>query len=168
MPGQEGVDVLFSASIFPDDCEANLLPHDHAQLHRHAPHVLLHLCVPSFPSVSTKIDDNLFADLPQVALLAFVSGPLAFIAAVPAVLAESAVLIKLLSKNFVLHSIEAKVFDATLLERGHEDLVASGRSFKTSGNGVKVMGKRLIAPLNRFSTVCPSLSSPSCSITELR
>lgn len=106
-----------------------------------------------------KIDVVAMIDVPQVALLAFVSGPLAFIAAVPAVLAESAVVIKLLSKNFVLHSIEAKVFDATLLERGHEDLVASGRSFKTSGSGVKVMGKRLIAPLNRFTTVRPSLCS---------
>ena len=151
--GQERIDVLLPTSQLSDPCEADLLPNDYAQLHRHSPHDLLHLCVLQFPHFPPELTKSLFEDLPQVALLAFVSGPLAFIAAVPAVLAESAVVIKLLSKSFVLHSIEAKVFDATLLERGHEDLVASGRSFKTSGSGVKVMGKRLIAPLNRFTTV---------------
>lgn len=43
-------------------------------------------------------------------------------------------------------------FDATLMVKGHESLVSNGRSLgKKGGSITKRMGKRLSAPLSRFS-----------------
>lgn len=96
---------------------------------------------------------SVFTYPPQVALLAFVSGPLAFIAAVPAVLAESWLIITFLNKAFFVKDASEKVFDAVLAQRGYSDLVEKGRTVRKSGGGL-VLGKSLLQPISsKFSTV---------------
>lgn len=123
-----------------------------------------------------------FTYLPQVAMLAFVSGPLgtslppvspdaaanpssraAFIAAIPVVLTESWVLVTFLNKTFYVSDASLKVFDTVLAQRGHADLVQKGRSISGKGKGgALVMGKSLLKPVtSKFSTVRPS-SLRSC------
>ncbi|KAK4703917.1 hypothetical protein P7C70_g2293, partial [Phenoliferia sp. Uapishka_3] len=93
-----------------------------------------------------------FTYLPQVAVLALVSGPLAFIAAIPAVLAESWLIITFLNKAFYVKDASEKVFDAVLAARGYSDLVEKGRTIKKSGGGM-VLGKSLLGPISsKFST----------------
>lgn len=95
----------------------------------------------------------MFTYLPQVAILAFVSGPLAFIAAIPAVFAESYVLITFLTKTFLNPQATATIFDTVLAARGCTALVERGRSVRTSGGGALVLGKSLLRPVSgKFST----------------
>jgi len=90
--------------------------------------------------------------LPQASFLALFSGPLGFIAAVPLVLSEAYVVILALSKLLYLDSAVEDIFDATLLERGHESLVSKGRILGRPGaHRVTTLGKRLGKPLSRFS-----------------
>jgi hypothetical protein len=53
-----------------------------------------------------------FTYLPQVAVLAFVTGPLAFVAAVPLVLGEAYFVILFLTKGFLMGQIGVDLFDA--------------------------------------------------------
>ncbi|KAM0751609.1 hypothetical protein T439DRAFT_324796 [Meredithblackwellia eburnea MCA 4105] len=93
-----------------------------------------------------------FTYLPQVAFLAIISGPLAFIAAIPAVLAESWVIIQFINKAFYIKDVSDKIFDAVLAQKGYADLVEKGRSVRKSGGGI-VLGKSLLRPISsRFST----------------
>lgn len=46
------------------------------------------------------------------------------------------------------------MFDAILVQEGMEELVAKGRDMRFGNGGVKVLGKRLLQPIeSRFSTV---------------
>ncbi|KAK4688815.1 hypothetical protein P7C73_g1312, partial [Tremellales sp. Uapishka_1] len=90
--------------------------------------------------------------LPQVAVLAIVSGPLAFVAAVPLVLAETYVVLNFLTKTFLLGQAGTDLFDAVLLQKGHSTLVERGRQVNSSGGKSKQLGKVLTKPLSRFST----------------
>jgi uncharacterized RDD family membrane protein YckC len=56
-----------------------------------------------------------FTYLPQVAVLAFVTGPLAFVAAVPLVLGEAYFVILFLTKGFLMGQIGVDLFDAVSL-----------------------------------------------------
>ncbi|WWC67754.1 uncharacterized protein I206_101666 [Kwoniella pini CBS 10737] len=94
-----------------------------------------------------------FAYLPQVAVLAFVSGPLAFGLAIPLVLGESYVVINFLTRALLVNQAGVDLFDAVLLQKGHSTLVEHGRQVTSGGNGKsKVMGTLLMKPLSRFST----------------
>lgn len=125
---------------------------------------------------------------PQVAVLAFISGPLgklllkscvdpralqtdfvpirpylAFIAAVPLVLAESYFITNILLRSLLLSGATDKVFDAVLVQKGYSDLVERGRSIKTSKNGGKSLGKALLKPLSsKFSTVRLTFIAKDC------
>lgn len=91
--------------------------------------------------------------LPQVAVLAFISGPLAFVAAVPLVLGEAYVVINFLTKTFLLGQVGIDLFDEVLVQKGHTTLVERGRQVNTSSGGkTKQLGKSLSRPLSRFST----------------
>lgn len=97
---------------------------------------------------------TVFTYLPQVAVLAFVSGPLAFIAAVPVVLGESWLIITFLNKAFYVKEASEKVFDAVLAQRGFSDLVEKGRTVRKGGGGGMTLGKSLLKPISsKFSTV---------------
>ncbi|BGP16926.1 hypothetical protein JCM10213_007371 [Rhodosporidiobolus nylandii] len=92
-----------------------------------------------------------FTYLPQVGVLALVSGPLAFIAAIPLVLAESYFIILFLHRTFLTPAVSEKIFDAVLLQKGHEDLVAKGRTLNKQSGGV-TLGKSLLKPVtSKFS-----------------
>ncbi|KAL1683497.1 hypothetical protein EV122DRAFT_201305 [Schizophyllum commune] len=92
-----------------------------------------------------------FTYLPQVAFCAFFSGPLAFVAAAVMVLGESYAIILTVTKTFLLGTAQDKLFDAVLVQKGREHLVANGREISTSSGGIKKLGKVVTQPLNRFS-----------------
>jgi len=91
--------------------------------------------------------------LPQVAFLALFTGPLAFIAAVPLVLTESSVIILFVARVFLLSQVQDQLFDAVLLQQGHDQLVGKGRQVLTSsqkGTSVKKLGKAVVQPLSEY------------------
>ncbi|KAF5324551.1 hypothetical protein D9611_004475 [Ephemerocybe angulata] len=92
-----------------------------------------------------------FTYLPQVAICAILTGPLAFIPAALMVLAESYFLVTLVSRSFFLNEAQDKIFDAVLLQQGNMQLVENGREVQSSSSGVKKLGKSLSKPLNRFT-----------------
>jgi len=53
-------------------------------------------------------------------------------------------------KSFFLVRAQDQIFDAVLVQQGHEQLVSRGRNI-TTGNGAKKLGSALTKPLNRFS-----------------
>ncbi|KAG7086732.1 hypothetical protein E1B28_002665 [Marasmius oreades] len=93
----------------------------------------------------------IFTYLPQLAFCAIFSGPLAFIPAAVMVFGESYALSSLVAKTFLLGALQDKIFDAVLLQKGQESLVARGREVKSSSSGVKTLGKSFTKPLDRFS-----------------
>ncbi|WWC87068.1 uncharacterized protein L201_001954 [Kwoniella dendrophila CBS 6074] len=104
-------------------------------------------------SIGVVVGAFSFAYLPQVAVLAFVSGPLAFGLAVPLVLGEAYVVITFLTKALLVGQAGLDLFDAVLLQKGHSTLVANGRQISPGSNGKsKVLGTLLSKPLSKFST----------------
>ncbi|GAA5863951.1 hypothetical protein JCM3774_004429 [Rhodotorula dairenensis] len=93
-----------------------------------------------------------FTYLPQVAALSVISGPLAFIAAVPLVLAETYAIIMFIHRTFLNAAVSERIFDAILVQKGFSDLVENGRSLSKRGGSVE-LGKSILSPVkNRFST----------------
>ncbi|KII84121.1 hypothetical protein PLICRDRAFT_168216 [Plicaturopsis crispa FD-325 SS-3] len=89
--------------------------------------------------------------LPQAALLSVVQlGPLGFVSAVPLVLSESAMIINILAKAFIIEDRVMSTFDAVLVQEGQTRLVERGRVVHGSGTGKK-LGKALKKPLAKFS-----------------
>ncbi|KZT67340.1 hypothetical protein DAEQUDRAFT_673460 [Daedalea quercina L-15889] len=88
--------------------------------------------------------------LPQMAVLAIVSGPLAPILALLVVGAESAFLLALLARPLFLEPALTQVFDNTLRARGQGELVKAG---KTRGKGATAsVESALVKPLQILST----------------
>jgi len=104
-------------------------------------------------SVSVVLGMFVFTYLPQAAFCALFAGPLGFIAAVPLVLGESYAIVTGISKVFYLGRIQDEIFDAVMLQQGHEELVSRGRQLsRSSGHkGVLKLGSSIMKPLNRFS-----------------
>lgn len=111
----------------------------------------------------------IFTYLPQVAFCALFSGPFAFITAAVMVLGEAYAIILVVSKAFFLGQAQDQIcalhtsqldeslrtfilfaVDAVLLQQGNENLVACGREVK-SKSGIKMLGRSITKPLNRFS-----------------
>lgn len=88
--------------------------------------------------------------VPQMAILAVVSGPLAPILALFVVGAESAFLLALLARPLFLEPALTQVFDNTLRARGQAELVKSG---KTRGRGANAgVESALVKPLQILSS----------------
>lgn len=51
-----------------------------------------------------------------------------------------------------MSNAQDEIFDATLLQLGHDALVGKGRQFTTSSSGIKKLGKSVTKPLEKFST----------------
>lgn len=95
----------------------------------------------------------IFTFLPQMAVLAFITGPLAPIVAFFLVLAESYFVISLISKLGWLEPLQDDLFDAVLVQNGQEALVQKGREVgpgKTK-SVVGRLGKKLQATRNKLS-----------------
>ncbi|KAF7965230.1 hypothetical protein HWV62_44915 [Athelia sp. TMB] len=91
--------------------------------------------------------------LPQVAFLAFTSGPLAFIAAIPVVLGEAALTSKFITKGLWLGDAHEKLFDTVLASQpSGAPLVENAKNLsKSSAGRSSKVGKLLLKPVQRFS-----------------
>lgn len=95
-----------------------------------------------------------FTYVPQMAIMAFTSGPLAAISAALLVLIESATITNLLSRSFVVEDALIDTFDGTLIARDQEPLVSQGRQLKPRSGGrdaVARLGQSISRPLARFT-----------------
>lgn len=102
-------------------------------------------------SVAIVIAMFIFTYLPQVAVLAFVSGPLAFIAAVPLVLGEAYVIVNFVTRTFIFDQIGTDLFDAVLVQKRCNALVEKGRKVTVTKGRASQLGKVITKPLGRFS-----------------
>jgi len=107
-----------------------------------------HILPTIFLSVIVMTTMFFVAYLPQVAILAFVDGPVAFVNAAMLVLSESSTLILLISKWWWIEDAALEVFDAVLVQQGQTALVAAGRELKVSSSAdpISKLGKRLKKP----------------------
>lgn len=94
-----------------------------------------------------------FTYVPQLAIMAFTSGPLAALSAGLLVLTESSTITNILSRSFLVEDALVDTFDGTLVARDQESLVAQGRQIKSQSGGraaVARLGKTLTRPLARM------------------
>ncbi|KGQ00928.1 hypothetical protein PAAG_12398 [Paracoccidioides lutzii Pb01] len=96
-----------------------------------------------------------FTYIPQVAILAFTSGPLAPFSAILLVLSESSTITNYLSRSFILRDSLVDTFDGTLIARGEMALVAEGRQIKgsTASDPVARLGDVIRKPTKVFSFI---------------
>lgn len=95
-----------------------------------------------------------FTYVPQMAIMAFTSGPLAAISAAILVLGESSTITNVLSRSFLVEDALVDTFDGTLVARDQEPLVAQGRQMKPRSGGKDAMarlGKIFTRPLARLN-----------------
>ena len=93
----------------------------------------------------------LVAYVPQAAIMAFTSGPVAAISAALLTLSESSTLISLLSRTFLVEDALIDTFDGTLLSRECTNLVEGGRQVKAGGDNIARLGKLLKKPFAKFT-----------------
>ncbi|GAA5936504.1 uncharacterized protein JCM15063_001904 [Sporobolomyces koalae] len=98
----------------------------------------------------TVLSMFVFAYFPQVALFSILTGPLAFVVAVPVVLAESYFILQIVLRSLISPQLNERIFDAILIQRGHSQLVEKGRQVSRSSGGVQ-LGKSLLKPVKRLS-----------------
>ena len=94
-----------------------------------------------------------FTYVPQMAIMAFTSGPIAAISAAVLVLSESATLTNIFSRSFLCEDALIDTFDGTLIARQQESLVAQGRQVKPQSAGrdaVARLGKLFSKPFSKF------------------
>ncbi|KAJ5732641.1 hypothetical protein N7493_004122 [Penicillium malachiteum] len=94
-----------------------------------------------------------FTYVPQMAVIAFTSGPLAAISAGLLVLSESATITNILSRSFLVEDALIDTFDGTLVARDQESLVAQGRQVKPRSGGLDAisrLGKVFSRPFSSF------------------
>ncbi|OJD24912.1 hypothetical protein ACJ73_03724 [Blastomyces percursus] len=95
-----------------------------------------------------------FTYIPQVAILAFTSGPLAPFSAILLVLSESSTITNYLSRSFILRDSLVDIFDGTLIARSDTALVSEGRQIKGSSSStdpIARLGSVIRKPLAIFS-----------------
>ncbi|KAJ5794017.1 hypothetical protein N7457_000616 [Penicillium paradoxum] len=95
-----------------------------------------------------------FTYVPQMAIMAFTSGPLAAISAAVLVLGESSTIANVLSRALLVEDALIDTFDGTLVARDQEPLVSQGRQIKARSGGKDAMarlGKVFTRPLSRLN-----------------
>lgn len=102
----------------------------------------------------------LFTYIPQMAVMAFTSGPLAAISAALLVLSESSTLFTILSKTFLIEDALTDTFDGVLVSKNTTNLVSEGRQIKAGGDPMAKLGKLVLRPFQSRSTPC--IFSESC------
>lgn len=93
----------------------------------------------------------LFTYVPQVAVMAFTSGPLAALSAALLVLSESSTLFTVLSKTFLIEDALVDTFDGVLVSKDTTDLLSGGRQIKASGDPIAKLGKLITKPFAKFT-----------------
>ena len=89
--------------------------------------------------------------LPQAAIMAFTSGPVAAVTAALLTLSESSTLINLFSRTFLIEDALVDTFDGTLLSRECTNLVEGGRQIKDGGDNIARLGKLINRPFTKFA-----------------
>lgn len=102
-------------------------------------------------SVSVVAAMFFFAYLPQLAILIFVNGPLAVFTTVILILNESATIISVLSRTWLLQDALLDTFDGTLLSKNATGLVEEGREVRSGGAGLERLGRVLRSPFKKLS-----------------
>lgn len=97
-----------------------------------------------------------FTYVPQAAVLAFTSGPMAPFSAALLVLSESSTILNALSRSFLLQDALVDTFDGTLVARGHEALVIADDRQLSSTSGRRGGNARLGTLLKRPFSRLPS------------
>ncbi|KAL2261886.1 hypothetical protein VTK26DRAFT_3092 [Humicola hyalothermophila] len=92
-----------------------------------------------------------FTYVPQLAIMAFVNGPLAVFTTALLILNESATITGIVSKNYLLKDALLDTFDGTLVARNSTNVVAEGRELNPRGDSIQRLGKVLKRPFGRFS-----------------
>ena len=91
-----------------------------------------------------------FTFLPQMAVLAAFTGPLAPIFAVILVGAEALILISILGRALFLEPALTRVFDATLAAQGQTQILKEGKA-RAGSSAARDVGSQLVRPLQMFS-----------------
>lgn len=92
-----------------------------------------------------------FAYLPQMAIMAFTSGPAAAVSAALLTLSESSTIVNLLARTFFIEDALVDTFDGTLLSKDCTNLVSEGRQIKTGGDSIARLGKLIKKPFAKFT-----------------
>ncbi|SPQ19707.1 0e004db5-227e-4988-afb8-5800afdcfd65 [Thermothielavioides terrestris] len=92
-----------------------------------------------------------FTYLPQLAVMAFVNGPLAVLTTALLILNESSTITSLISKSYLLQDALLDTFDGTLVARDATDIVAEGRELNARGDSIQRLGKAIKKPFSRLS-----------------
>lgn len=92
-----------------------------------------------------------FTYVPQMAIMAFTSGPLAAISAALLVLSESSTLFTILSKTFLIEDALVDTFDGVLVSKDTTSLVSEGRQIKGGSNVMGKLGKMTKKPFQKFT-----------------
>lgn len=91
-----------------------------------------------------------FAYLPQAAVLAFTSGPVAAVTAALLTLSESYSIVNMLSRSFLIEDALFATFDQTLELQGCRELVVRGRLIHVEGDRVNRLSKKIAGPFARY------------------
>ena len=108
-----------------------------------APTMTLGLGVTTFMFLVTYI--------PQMAVMAFTSGPLAAVSAALLVLSESSTLFTILSKTFLIEDALTDTFDGVLVSKNTTNLVSEGRQIKGGSDIMGKLGKLTKKPFQKFT-----------------
>lgn len=92
-----------------------------------------------------------FTYLPQMAVMAFTSGPLAPLTATLLVLSESSTVFTILSKTFLYEDALVDIFDGVLVSKNSTELVSGGREVKAGRDPMAKLGRLVKRPFARFS-----------------
>ena len=92
-----------------------------------------------------------FTYLPQAALLAFTSGPVAAVSAALLVLSESSTIFTMVSKTFLIEDALVDTFDGTLVSRNDTAIVSKGRELRSGGDSIGKLGKLIKKPFAKFA-----------------
>ena len=104
--------------------------------------------LPAQLTLSLGITTFMFAVayVPQAAVMAFTSGPVAALTAALLTLSESSTLINLLSRTFLVEDALIDTFDGTLVSRECTTLVSDGRNLKGGSDPIARLGKLVKKP----------------------
>ena len=92
-----------------------------------------------------------FAYLPQMAVMAFTSGPLAPLTAAVLVLSESSTIFTILSKTLLIEDALVDTFDGVLVSKNTTELVSGGRQINSGSDPIAKLGKLAKKPFAKFT-----------------
>ena len=92
-----------------------------------------------------------FTYLPQMAVMAFTSGPLAALTAAVLVLSESSTIFTILSKTFLIEDALVDTFDGVLVSKNTTNLVSGGRQIKPGSDPMAKLGTLIKKPFAKFT-----------------